>query len=679
MKKQAEVARLPGLGRLSISVRPVLDPGRSRLIALGVLPWLERPEGLLLQGAAIWSAAGGSRELEDLCQALSTALANCWRHWSGQGLKPRLSIPVQLLALRPEKIRRSLCEQLIAQGIPPDMLEFRIDEHELVDKVRQVYAVARQVRLEGASIAVGPFGAVHAHPEESQDLPFDAIWLQPEFLAQLRSETGMSTSMRDALAAARQRGIPVIAQGVDTPEQLAMLPPGVCAGVQGDIVAPRMLPDELPDWLQGQAGQSVTDGPAAEGSGAGEGAADLPARCALVVDDDPLIRSMLKHQLAQLGITDCDTAEDGAQAKERVSSRPSYSVIFCDLQMPGVDGVEFLRFAAERIPLVNVVLISSVDAKILRAAASLAQAHALKLLGTLHKPVRLETLRGLLERLDREQRTQAVEPGGPAAVFAEAEMRAAIEQRQIQPYFQPQLSVASGDLIGAEALVRWPHPDGMRSPASFLGPLQLAGLMPELTRMMIEASLDTLTSWRAHGLNLSVSVNVPMEVLSDLAFPERLSALCQDRGFASDVIKLEITESSAMRDPVVTLDVVTRLRMRGFSLAIDDFGTGFSSLSQLREIPFNQLKIDQSFVSISQLDQEARLIVKNNIDLARSLEMISVAEGVETAEDWRLLRQLGCDALQGFFASPALSAEDFVRWVQGDYAQRRAQWELPPA
>ncbi len=682
MDEHAEVTRLPDLGKLSISVRPVMDLARSRLLMLGVTPRLEQPDGRLLQDEAIWSAAASSPEREDLSRALSDAIAQCWRGWSAQGLQIRMSIPVALSALQTEQMSRNLHGQLRSLGIPSAMLEFRIAERELADKVEQVSMVVRQIRQDGAGVAMGPCEGAGAQIGEADGLPFAALWICPASLAKPQVGAPLGDGKSDVHSAARQRGIPVIAQDVDTVEQLAMLSEGPWSGAQGDAIAPSMHPDDLRDWLQAQGCPVQPDEPASAVHESGDqdhGQDSGPQRSALIVDDDPLIRNMLKHQLAQLGIDDCDTAEDGAQAKEKVTSRPSYTVIFCDLQMPGVDGIEFLRFAAERIPQINVVLISSVDAKILRAAASLAQAHDLKLLGTLNKPVRLDTLRSLLERLERQVQIQAAGPGAPAALFDEAELIAAIEQRQIQPYFQPQLSVASGELMGAEALVRWPHPEGMRPPGAFLGQIQQAGLMPRLTQMMLEASLDALKSWQEHGLNTSVSVNVPMDVLSDLSFPERLSALCQQRGFSSDVIKLEITESSAMQDPVVTLDVVTRLRMRAFSLAIDDFGTGFSSLSQLREIPFNQLKIDQSFVSISLLDEEARHIVKSNIDLARSLEMLSVAEGVETADDWRLLRSLGCDLLQGFFASPALSVSDFISWVEGDFARRRAAGEMPPS
>lgn len=398
-------------------------------------------------------------------------------------------------------------------------------------------------------------------------------------------------------------------------------------------------------------------------------------RQALIVDDDPIVRSLLQHQLGMLGIHDCDMAGDGREAMELIKTRQGYLVIFCDLKMPGMDGIEFLRHVAKWIPEVHLVLVSSVDVKVLRAAASFARAHQLRLLGTLNKPVRLETLKAILQRLDRQERTLE---RPPSVRVGQSDLETALAEGQIRAYFQPQVDVASGKLLSAEALVRWEHPQGVLQPGQFLCLAEDTGNIGALTDRVMVQSLEAIAAWRRQGLSLNVSVNLTMDVLSELDFPDRLSTLCGEHGVESRHILLEITESGAMRDPAVTMDVVTRLRMRGFELAIDDFGTGFSSLRQLREIPFSELKIDQSFVSIAHLDEEARQIVESNIGLARNLKMRSVAEGVETREDWVLLRALGCDVLQGYFVNKAIPAQDFLTWAQEEYAGLLSSGELPP-
>lgn len=417
----------------------------------------------------------------------------------------------------------------------------------------------------------------------------------------------------------------------------------------------------------------IAQQPAAQHRGAG--ARTQAELSVLIVDDDPLICKLLSLQLNGLGYSHCVSAHDGDQAMQALQFEPGFDLIICDLKMPGTDGIQFLRNAASRIPHVSVVLISSVESKILQSAASLAKAHHLNLLGTLDKPVKRAELKALIDRREWQVQHAPVRVDQEVSV---ADLRAALANGAIEPYFQPQVNVESGALVGAEALARWRQADAMVPPDVFIPLAQDNGLMIKLTECIMEGAVAALAEWKQQGLDITVSVNLSMESLSQLDFPEYTSALCQRYGLKPASLQIEITEAAAVHDAVHVLDVATRLRLQGFDLSIDDFGTGFSTLTQLREMPFNELKVDQSFVRMARLDHGSLSIVETNLDLARHLGMRSVAEGVETLEDWSLLRGLKCDVLQGYVVSAARPRDDFLHWAQDEYPRRLASGELPP-
>ncbi len=662
-------------GGLRIHLAPVIGARQRELLLLEVLPYLRGPDGVKLDGDRLWLLARREHRLVDLSLGLAELTLRHWMRWQAAGRAACMAFSLPHFALRDARIRYGLLEKLRSGGLPPEKIQFKLGEADLLHDVVDGFELARSLRREGLAAGMGVFGAEHARYLELDELPFDALWIRPEYTVHLEHDPLARKVVDSAIRLSRAHELPVIAQGVSLERQWSLLESLGCTGMQGDLTGGALAPEDVLAWWRpvGARNEEPATGKAKAIEDRSAGAAP---GVALIVDDDPIVRGLLQHQLALLGFEQCLSASDGNEAMQVLERQPKLELIFCDLKMPGMDGIEFLRHAAERVPHVKVVLVSSVDARIMRSAASLARAHHLQLLGTLDKPVRLETLRAIMAKLDRK--TSGPEPASQRS-FSQQELQQALANKEIVAFFQPQVDVESGRLVGAEALVRWRHAQGLVMPGQFLPLAMESGLINPMTEAMLESALEAMENWKQCGLDLTVSVNLTMDILSELDFPDRLSARCQQQGIETRRLMLEITESGAMRDPVVTLDVVTRLRMRGFSLSIDDFGTGYSSLSQLREIPFNELKIDQSFVSIAHLDDEARRIVENNIRLARNLHMHSVAEGVETIEDWRLLRRLDCDVLQGFFISRAMAADDFLRWAQGEYAQRLASGELPPA
>lgn len=230
------------------------------------------------------------------------------------------------------------------------------------------------------------------------------------------------------------------------------------------------------------------------------------------------------------------------------------------------------------------------------------------------------------------------------------ELRRAINRAELVVVYQPKIDLGNGNVVGFEALVRWPHPEsGVLEPDQFLHIVRRHGLMPALTDAVLVRTLDDLAAWQARGLSASVAVNVFAPSLADLDLPRRVAGLLATRGLAPNLVTLEITEELLLYDVDRTRAVLGELREQGIRIAIDDFGSGYSALSYLRELPVDELKICRRLVAPIAVDHRAEAVVRSVIDLAHVLDAEVVAEGVEDVATSARLRQLGCDVAQGFF------------------------------
>jgi EAL domain-containing protein (putative c-di-GMP-specific phosphodiesterase class I) len=244
------------------------------------------------------------------------------------------------------------------------------------------------------------------------------------------------------------------------------------------------------------------------------------------------------------------------------------------------------------------------------------------------------------------------------------ELRAAIAAGQIDVYIQPKVDLATGRLAGAEALARWLKPDGtVVMPDAFLGVAERGGLMDALTDLVLRQALGACGAWQAQGVHTSIAINIPASSLERLDLPERVAAEAQRHGIAPDQIVLEVTETGVMKDVARSLDVVARLRLRGFRLAVDDFGMGHSSLERLRRFPFTELKLDRAFVDGAARSPELRSIAGSSIRLAHSLNLHTCAEGVETEADLDVMRALGCELVQGYLLARPMPKAQLPDWV----------------
>ena len=389
----------------------------------------------------------------------------------------------------------------------------------------------------------------------------------------------------------------------------------------------------------------------------------------MVLDDEPFMLKLLARMLTNLGFASVSTCDNGRGALALIDNIQSPTdLILLDINMPEMDGVEFVRHLVEHHYRGSLILVSGEDERILQSVEKLVRAHKITVLGHLHKPVTPERLSRLIELC-------IPPPEGlintAKKTYGRAELAAAIANGELVNYYQPKVTVATREVVGLETLVRWRHPtDGLVFPDQFVGMAEQCGLIDDLTRVVLSQALPQARAWQDAGLSLRLAVNLSMDNLVSLSFLDYVVDLTTRAGVAPQQLVLEVTESRLMQDRRVTLEILTRLRLKRFRLSIDDFGTGNSSLAQLRDIPFDELKIDQSFVHGAWDNDTQLAMVDASVGLARQLGMETVAEGVEDRADWNFLRQHHCDVAQGYFIARPMPAEDFPLWL-ADWEQRR--------
>ena len=388
----------------------------------------------------------------------------------------------------------------------------------------------------------------------------------------------------------------------------------------------------------------------------------------IVVEDQDFDRELVCRLLAKLGITQVLTAIDGREALARLQSAAwPVDVAICDLQMPGMDGVRFVRYLAATHLCQAVILMSGLADTLLSSVEDVARAHGLTVLGALEKPVSLEALRELLGR--HQSDTSPAAPSWPG--ITPIEIHDGLERGQFIAHYQPKVHLADRSLAGFEALARWQHPKhGLLPPAAFIDLAEKSGQIDLLTQQMIEQGMRQVRAWSAADIDTSVAINLSMAYLGRVNVADEIIYIGERLGVAPARCTLEITETVATAHLANTLENLVRLQMRGYGISIDDYGTGFSSMQQLLRIPFTELKIDQSFVTGTAGRPNVRAILESSIQLARSLRLKSVAEGIETQEEWALLTSLGCDIGQGYLIARPMPAEAVPAWHAAWTARR---------
>lgn len=254
-----------------------------------------------------------------------------------------------------------------------------------------------------------------------------------------------------------------------------------------------------------------------------------------------------------------------------------------------------------------------------------------------------------------------------------SELRNAVAQGELRLFLQPKISLATGRVAAAEALVRWQHPQrGLVPPMDFIPFAEQTGFVRQLTMWVFEESVRISQTLAGLGDGFKLAINLSTRDLLDLEFPARLDALLAQYQMPASAFCLEITESAIMDDPQRAQGTLNLLSQRGFKLSIDDFGTGYSSLAYLKSLPVDELKIDKSFVINMETDEDDAKIVRSTVDLAHNLGLTVVAEGVENALIWDKLKDLHCDEAQGYFMSKPIPADSFAPWCETWNKRQRA-------
>ncbi len=372
----------------------------------------------------------------------------------------------------------------------------------------------------------------------------------------------------------------------------------------------------------------------------------------LVFDDDAAIGRLVVRIAGMAGIEATAVSDSGAFAQHLRTDPPQ--IVVLDLQLGDTDGVEQMRVLADRHYGGALVLMSGYDVRVLATARAVGQSLGLNIENVLEKPLRVAELEQVLERLTSASQS-----------FSAERLLRAIAKDELVLDFQPVVSRNPKALTKLEALVRWNHPvAGRIPPGEFLPAAERdTATMDSLTDWVVDAAVKAYKVLVELGVGVPLAVNIFPQNLHDLTLPDRLEQRLRAGGMPVRHLCLEMTETAAFQDAARTMDILSRVRLKGMPLALDDFGTGYSSLKLLRQMPFSEIKIDRSFVSDLTTSRDSRAIVKSIMDLAANMEMGCIAEGVETQETADLIEQLGVCDLQGYLIARPMPVEVVPIWL----------------
>jgi EAL domain-containing protein (putative c-di-GMP-specific phosphodiesterase class I) len=383
----------------------------------------------------------------------------------------------------------------------------------------------------------------------------------------------------------------------------------------------------------------------------------------LVAEGDTGQRKALVAMLGHLGASRITEAADGHTALRYFQDgfTPSIDIAFVELELPGMDGLELMRNLSGMGSKTRLVVTGNCSADVMFSVETLAQSQGLALLGTLIQPHGPQKVQALLGHYT---------PPSPSAAiltprkFSFAEIGAGLQAGQFEPFFQPKIELATGQVKGLEVFARWRHPEhGILGPEAFIDALEHANRVDFLDWSMLEKAVEHCRYFQERGLPTPISINLDPATLAHPSFIQQITTCVQRHGVLPGYMTFEMTEASVLFTDVAFLERLVRLRMLGFGLAIDDYGTARSNLQLLARVPFTELKIDRSFVDGASRSRPISTVLSSCLGLARSLDRAAVAVGVETKQDWDLLQGLGCTYAQGYHIAKPMEAQAYPGWL----------------
>jgi EAL domain-containing protein (putative c-di-GMP-specific phosphodiesterase class I) len=352
--------------------------------------------------------------------------------------------------------------------------------------------------------------------------------------------------------------------------------------------------------------------------------------------------------------------------------KEKYDLAFVDLEMPVMDGVELVRIIAAEKLVEAVIILSSKDPALILSVGTMAENDGLTVLGTFKKPIQQDYLKTSLIRLSKTK-PKIEQTKNKSSLVAE-DLLKAIQNKEITLYFQPKLTTKGILLKGVEALARWQHSQhGFISPVEFIEVAERFGLISPLTEYLFELALQQKKDWKNHGLQFHLSFNLSPLSLTEPGLVDKIAERVEYYGLSPQEFVLEITENAIASEVSTAIAALAKLRLKGFTIAIDDYGTGFANAQQLSRVPATELKIDRILVDNVTTKPQQQAILKSTINLAKDLNLVTVAEGVEHFEDFLFLRNLEVDLVQGYYFAKPMNKDQLEKWLQADIINLRKQ------
>lgn len=379
-----------------------------------------------------------------------------------------------------------------------------------------------------------------------------------------------------------------------------------------------------------------------------------------VIDDDESIGMSLKLIASTIGY---HSEYLGNMNRIRDFVFHEEDLLFIDIYMPDLDGIEFLRHLSNQNIRSKIFLMSGFDSKLLYGAESIAKAYGLNVLGIITKPFQLS------EFLNAIKDSENYQPHKKGAVneifFTKDELIHGVEKDEMFLLYQPKIDLKTNQTIGFEALIRWKHPNkGVINPDNFISFAENNDYIHEITLYVIHKSLRLAKDLFKSGYKFKLAINMSASEFNDLGLPDALAKILETYRIDPSQIIIEVTETNIFNDLAKSMDTLLRLRMKGFHISIDDFGTGYSTFQQLKRVPFSELKIDRLFILDCLSNPDSAAIIKSTIDLAHKLGIQVVAEGIENEQIKQFLIDNNCDIGQGFYFSKPLYPNEILKWFK---------------
>ncbi|CAM4207972.1 EAL domain-containing response regulator [Pseudoalteromonas byunsanensis] len=382
----------------------------------------------------------------------------------------------------------------------------------------------------------------------------------------------------------------------------------------------------------------------------------------VAIDDNGLILTQLRLLLQHNFSVDFYGFTNGPDALDMIAEH-HVDVIFLDLNMPQMDGIEVLRYLSDLNVKSAIVLLSGEDNTIIKMAKNLAQLRALNVVTGIDKPITQVQIKHLISSLFDDNKVASAELN--TQTFDYEDVAQAVNNKQMCLYLQPKLSLPEENIVGAEFLVRWNHPEfGVLTPYYFIDIIEDSDLVHDFSILVVDEAFAFIEKHYEKLKELTFNINLSVKNLEDIHLPERLAELASSYSVPPQMITLEVTESLLIENLAESLDVLLRLRLKGFSLSIDDFGTGYSSIKQLSQIPFCELKLDRCFIHGCALDKDKQAIIEATVALAHKLHLKIVAEGIENPNDLSFLNHYKIDYGQGYLFALPLKKVSFLKALE---------------